>query len=324
MHARRLLALLVLCAATASGQAIDLVSNGGFETGDFTAWNVNILFNANATIVSPGSSSSFAARLETINLFSSVELQTDDLGAGVVLPGQPVTLELDARGVDVGGFRDLELVSVDAAGNESVLLLGLISLDPNPSVWSTTSVTTTTGSNVAGGIALRVRLGFLAAPLEVDNVRVLVDPPAYPGSGDDLILETGVNGGLDAIDIKTANAGDALLLRLQSPAGAFDFSPYTLWVQAVPTATGVSNLGSLGLPDVYLDLTLPVFVIVGAGVPSALGPLILLPGGATQAVVIPSSLAGLGQSLVLQGFVTSSAADNMIYAITHAHEVRVL
>lgn len=327
MNTKLIVLVIALCTLGVSAQSTDIAINGDFETGDFTGWTPTLVVPVgSATIVSPGNNSTFAARVEVAGFLSSFELQTVNLGAGVVVPGETVTITLDVRGVASTNLSPTaEFLSIDSGGLEIAESLGNIPVDVNPSTWTTVSFTATAGPDVTGGVGFRITLiGFTTADsLELDNVSVVVGNPTYPGSDDDLTLTTGINDSPDGVDVKPAVGGDALIVNVQSPGGAYDLFPYTLWVQLVPTAGGVSDLGFVGLFDVYLDAALPVVPLIGADNASVLGLFLVAPGGTNHAFVLPASLNGLGQSLVFQSFISTSQSNNGIYAITDAHEIRI-
>lgn len=319
---------ILLCALGASAQSTDLAINGGFETGTFTGWTATQgVPVSSGTIVSPGNNSNFAARVDVVGFLATFTLQTDNLGAGIVVPGETVTVTLDVRGLaSTNQSPRADFLSIDAGGIALAESLGTIPLDPNPSLWTTVSYTTTAAADVTGGIGFRITVIGFTAPndhVEVDNVSVVIGNAPYPGSNDDLDLTTGINGAPNGVDVKMAAGGDALIVDVESPGAAFEFFPYTLWVQVIPTAGGVSDLGFIGLPDVYLDSTLPLVELVGAANSSVLGLFLIAPGGTTHAFGLPVVLDGLGQSLVFQSFVASGTANNGIYAITDAHEIRI-
>lgn len=331
MSSKYLALAFILIACTATAQ-IELATNGGFETGDFTGWQLFPSQPGNITI-GTGNGSTFGADVNNTAPASNAFMKHANLGAGLVMPGQAVTISVDLKGVTaIGGLVFVQVFwEISGGGVSGAQLLGPIFADPNPATWTTHTFVTTAGSDVSGGVSVQLEAVTGGAPGSVssvsyDNVSVTITPTVvnYPGSGDDLELETGINGPVDDTDVKMAAGGDVLTVNVASPGAAFDLSPYTLWVQAVPTAGGVPNLGGLGLPDIHLDLSLGIFVLVDANASTPTGALLIGPGGGTDHFfVLPTALDGLGQSLVFQAVVSSSAANNMIYAATNAFEVVV-
>ena len=172
----------VLCAVPAS--AADISVNGGFETGDFTGWQLFETQVGNTTIVSPGASGNFAACIDNTLGTSGSVIKNNNVGVGVVPPGTEVTINFDARGVgEVGGVAFAEFFSeIDGGGVSSSVLLGgaPLGLNADPDVWTSFSFTTTTGPDVSGGVTLQFAAVTGAAAgstmfLCVDNVEIILD-----------------------------------------------------------------------------------------------------------------------------------------------------
>lgn len=138
---------------------------------------------------------------------------------------------------------------------------------------------------------------------------------AYPGTGEDLHLFTGINanptGGF-ANEIKFAQGLDTLGVRMDSFSGVFDGS--LLFVVADVFNTGSPVPGAL--PGIAIGSPIS-FLVYG------LGPVwqVLQPAGSSYAFVIPPATPGL--SIRLQGVVFSTSAANSLYASTNAHEIRL-
>ena len=330
MKFTRLTALAVLMIACVATAQTELTTNGGFETGEFTGWQLFPSQPGNITI-GAGNGSTFGCDINNTALASNSFLKHANLGAGQVSPGQAVTVSLDMKGVTAaGGIVFVQVFwEISGGGVSGAQLLGPIFADPNPATWTTHTFNLTAGSDVSGGVSVQVEAVTGGAPgsmtvVSIDNVSVSImsTMATYPGTGDDLELETGINGAADTTDVKTAAGGDTLVVNVSSPGGAFELEPYFLWVQPVSTAAGVPNLGAIGAPEFHLDLAMPVFVLVDAGFPAPTGPALIGPGGGTDHYfILPPALNGLGQSLVFQTLVQSNAAANMIYATSAAHEI---
>jgi hypothetical protein len=329
MSTRTLAAALALLVSSVTAQT-ELTTNGGFETGSFAGWQLFPSQAGNITI-GAGNGSTFGADVDNTLPASASVLKHNNLGIGQVMPGQTVTISVDVRGVTaIGGLVFVQLFSeVSGGGVSAAQLFGPIFADPNPATWTTFTFMTNTGPDVSGGVTVQLEAvtgGATGSVAQVafDNVSVTIMSTmvTYPGSGDDLELTTGVNGPTNGTDVKSAAGGDTLTVNVASPGGSYDLNPYTLVVQAISTAGGVPNLGSLGLGDIYLDLALPYFFVVDATSTAPTGPLVIGAGtGSDHTFVLPPALNGLAQSLVFQSLVASSATSNGVYAITNAHEI---
>ncbi len=144
-------------------QAVELVENGGFETGDFTGWQQ--FPNGGTQMVS---SDNPASGMWSANLDASTPdgaaidnlLKSANRGVGVVMPNQPITVSFDLRGtVGPGGVAFVELFSEFAGGGATGEILGGGPLFPaaDPNEWTTYTFNTTTGADVSGGVTLQLK-----------------------------------------------------------------------------------------------------------------------------------------------------------------------
>lgn len=132
----------------------------------------------------------------------------------------------------------------------------------------------------------------------------------YPGSGDDLLLQTGANGMLNEVDAKTAAVGDVWTLELSSPLGGLVGEPLFLIGQAL--LPGQSIVPVLGLPDVYLVPAQSRILLQAAA---------LSVGGDSTTFTLPTRAAG--RSLIFQGAVLSPMALNGSYASSNVHVLTI-
>ena len=146
-----------------------------------------------------------------------------------------------------------------------------------------------------------------------------VGPVVYPGTGDDLRLESEVNfGGSPLSEVKSVSSGDLVSVRLLSPSGTLDFDIPFLAAQLFATGTPL-NASFAGF---HFDLgatNAPILLIDGLS-GGLFGPLPLPPGGLQVFLAIPAGLAG--QSVLLQGATLSSLATNGLFASTDGHELQ--
>ena len=137
------------------------------------------------------------------------------------------------------------------------------------------------------------------------------------GTGEDLLLETLVNGTGDVYDTpKPALAGDDVTVRFHSPGGTFVGAVPWLLLQSFPTG---SMLGPDPFnPGLWIDVTAPGLVILRFG-GGPLGPWLLPEGGMTGLFQVGPGLVGL--AVRFQALAISPAARNGVYATTDGLDV---
>lgn len=188
--------LMLACVSTeAKALAIELTTNGGFETGDYTGWQnfgTDGLTppgtpgpSAQQTITSTNpSSGQFAANINNDLAFGNSLIKQANLApGGQILPGQQVDIQFDARGsyADPGGVAFAEFFTeLDGGGTSSDLILGggPLAINADPDVWTTFNFTVFAGPDTSGGVTLQ--LGATTGPaggtnMFYDNVSVSVD-----------------------------------------------------------------------------------------------------------------------------------------------------
>lgn len=141
--------------------------------------------------------------------------------------------------------------------------------------------------------------------------------PNLPGTGEDFVLTTTVDGAGAALTAKVADAGSLLVVRFESPNGTFVGGVPLLVANLFPAAAPPPPSF---IPGVQVDLA-SVLILLDGSAPFPFGTLALPPGGFALGYTAPPFLAGF--TLRLQAAVVAPMqAANGIFATTDAHEIR--
>lgn len=150
---------------------------------------------------------------------------------------------------------------------------------------------------------------------------VLSTTPTYPGTSEDLLLRSSVDGTLTAFpDVKAAAAGQILQINLSTPNATFAAGIPLLVAQFLAQNQQAGSVGAF--PYLHFDLLQPVYILFDGLLGSPLGPMPIIPGGLTLTYQIPPGLSG--SSFMVQGLALNAGAANGIFAASDAHEIEFL
>lgn len=182
---RTLLSAAFIAGVTTSASAIELTTNGGFETGDFTGWTQFPTGVGQQTVSAVGpSSGTFSGNINNTQVSSNSLFKQANIGIGQVNPGDEVTIKFDARGSYAvpGGVAFAEFFSeVSGGGTSSAAILGgaPLAINANPAIWTSFMFTQIAGADVSGGVTLQLGATNGPAPgtnMFYDNVSVSIVP----------------------------------------------------------------------------------------------------------------------------------------------------
>ncbi len=331
-----LLAALLLAPV---GMSQNLLTNPGFENGDFSGWSTFggtgvDLFNPPE--FDPLSGAFLAKVFGDFNPAFSVSgiFQSFPATAGQSFTmdcwsrhwsGDPMTgagnpndnwalmkiAFFDAGGTEIGGVEQL---ICDGSFPQDVWI-------DNPPV----SGVAPPGTTSVQPFILFLQPALDGGAVQIDDVEFF-GPPAesYPGTGEDLRLFSALNGafltGGAGNDIKQVAAGDLIELNVRSSGGTFDAFPFIVFAQLFPT--GFPATPNPIFPSLYFDfITGAPLVLLQAGLASPIGsPLIAPNGGTSLYFVTPIGLGGT--SLMVQGLVVDPSTASAFYAATSGHELQ--
>ena len=172
-------------------------------------------------------------------------------------------------------------------------------------------------------LILFLQPGVIGGAGQVDDIYFsgAPDNPPYPGTGEDLVLTTGVGpggpSGGNPNFVKTALTGDLLECNVASPGGTYALAGYALLAQ--PFTTG--NPPGPSLPSLYMSLSQPVIILVNSVAAPVIGAPVIGPNfGTSSYFVTPFGLAGT--SAMVQALVFDSGANNGFYAISDGYEIQ--
>lgn len=169
----------------------DLASNGNFELGDTSGWEVfptgASTFEAISSPASDIHEGSFSGNLTNTATGSAAVIKQANLAVGIVNPGDEFEISFWAKGTFVnGGVSFVELFSeLDGGGTSSNEIL--LTMAGTSSDYTEFNFTRTAGPDVSGGITLQMTAttGATAgstASLFIDNVSIRLTSVPEPAS----------------------------------------------------------------------------------------------------------------------------------------------
>ena len=184
MTATKMLLSAAVCAllTPSLASAIELATNGGFETGDTSGWTEFPTANSTFNITSDSNSGAWAAEVFNNDSASAAVVKQANVGIGVVNPGDEVTISFAAKGSFAeGGVSFAEFFSeIDGGGTSSSEILsgGPLALTDQ---YQDFVFTTTAGADVSGGVSLQFTATTGGAPgstavVFIDDVSISVVP----------------------------------------------------------------------------------------------------------------------------------------------------
>lgn len=136
-----------------------------------------------------------------------------------------------------------------------------------------------------------------------------------PGTGEQFVLLTGVNGPANNAPVKQATAGNTLAIAFNSPNNQFVGSAPVLVAQVFQNQFPPLGIGAY--PSIHVDPGLAVIVFNGASMPG--GFVLPLPVGGLQFLYsVPAGLVGF--TLRVQALAVTPTAANGFFAATNAHD----
>lgn len=180
-------ALIAAVGMTPQASALELTTNGDFETGDTSGWvsfpTVSSTFGAITTDPFAGT---YAGEIFNDAPASAAVIKQANIGIGQVNPGDEITISFWARGSgEAGGVQFAEFFSeLDGGGTSANEILGGAPLFLT-STWTEYNFTTFAGPDVSGGVTLQFTAttggatGSVATTV-IDNVSVSIADTVIP------------------------------------------------------------------------------------------------------------------------------------------------
>lgn len=164
------------------GTSGELISNGGFETGNTDCWM--FFDNGGATSVTNAQSNggTYSAKIRS-GQFNNPGIKKERFGVGTIAPNQQLVVKFDTK---VESLADGAIVNVLAFSESSkdgdpAVLHNLGSINVAPGSWNSNTLNFTTAGNVTGGVSLLFEVVCGGATtcngvIYIDNVSVKIKP----------------------------------------------------------------------------------------------------------------------------------------------------
>ncbi len=175
---------------TTGASALELTTNGGFETGDLTGWTSFEIGTQTFDITVDTNTGSFAGELFNDFPGQPLVVKQANIGVGLINPGDVVNISFAAKGSGtVGGVAFAEFFSELSGGGTSaseILSGGPLALLPD--TYQTFNFSAVAGFDVSGGVTLQLNAVAGAdigstSRLFIDDISVTIDAVA-PIAGD--------------------------------------------------------------------------------------------------------------------------------------------
>ncbi len=164
--------------AGGGGGGTNLVTNGGFETGNDTGW---IFINNNGTVSvsnTENNGGSFSGKIDS-NQFGNPGIKQERFGAGTILPNTQYEVKFDIKQQTLidGGVINAFMFSENNNSNPAVQH-PLTPVLLTPGAWRANTFTFTTAADVSGGVSLLIEVVCGGAAtcdgiVFIDNVSVI-------------------------------------------------------------------------------------------------------------------------------------------------------
>ncbi|MEZ6318645.1 MAG: carbohydrate binding domain-containing protein [Phycisphaerales bacterium] len=174
-------AALAVVAGSASAQ-YNLITNGNFEFGVPYGWQYLATATSSFAVTNDAQTGSFGGALEEFGEANAAVLRQANLGAGLVQPGETITISFWAKAVNGDGgvnFAEFYSESTTIGVTKSEILGGGPLFAPDDH-WQHYVFTTTAGPDVSAGVTFQITATTGAiigtfSQLYLDNVSVTID-----------------------------------------------------------------------------------------------------------------------------------------------------